>query len=183
MSREPQNAYKCSLNRITLTVSAIIPKDPDQRKINPMHPVQKPKRIRKDKTRRKKKSKKIAFASSMFVRVSKFHSEGPFRSQPEKPVLAAQGVLETLRGTYYVVCFVTASPSDLLDWNLSAEWAEMRVSSVTKDWPQKALVDVSQDWNTEDWLSTTYLVYLDTYLSNLAKLRARCSSLMVTASW
>jgi hypothetical protein len=45
-----------------------------------------------------------------------------------------------------VAGFVTPSPSGLLDWNLSAEWAEMRVSSVTKDWPQKALADVSQEY-------------------------------------
>lgn len=34
---------------------------------------------------------------------------------------------------------VTAS---FLAWNLSAEWADIRVSSVTKDWPQKALDEV-----------------------------------------
>ena len=67
-------------------------------------------------------------------------------------------------------------------------WVEMRLSSLTKDWPQKALLKLLVSYETCDTIlmkdeDVTYLVYFCTYLSNFSKFIARCSALMVTASW
>ena len=59
--------------------------------------------------------------------------------------------------------------------------SEIRVNSVTNDWPQKALESRQCMCNKQSRM-TTYLVYFCTYLSSFSKFTRRCSSPMVTAS-